>query len=101
MATCFCRDCLHHSTETNQCYKFNWHTADNWFCWNAEPRDRQFENIAKEGKIIENIQITGTIIPSAEGENDRYYIELPDGYRLIYSNDGYEGRYNPSLNDII
>ncbi len=33
--------------------------------------------------------------------NGRYYIELPDGYRLIFDNDGYQGRYNPNLSEII
>ncbi len=35
------------------------------------------------------------------GLNGRYYIELPDGYRLIFDNDGYQGRYNPNLSEII
>lgn len=33
--------------------------------------------------------------------NGRYYLELPDGYRLIYDNDGYVGRYNPNLSEVI
>lgn len=33
--------------------------------------------------------------------NGRYYIELPDGYRLIFDNDGYQGRYNPNLSEVI
>lgn len=37
-AKCYCRDCKQHGSETNRCYKFDrWHTADNWFCWDAEP----------------------------------------------------------------
>lgn len=50
---------------------------------------------------MENIQITGKIIPDVEGENGRYYVELPDGYRLIFDNDGYIGRYDPNLNEVI
>lgn len=48
---------------------------------------------------MKNIKIKGTIIPIPEEEcvNGRYYVELPDGYRLIYDNDGYVGRYDPSL----
>ncbi len=33
--------------------------------------------------------------------NGRYYLELPDGYRLIYDNDGYVGRYDPNLSETI
>ncbi len=33
--------------------------------------------------------------------NGRYYIELPDGYRLIYDNSGYVGRYDPSMEEPI
>lgn len=48
---------------------------------------------------------TGTItlkkIVDYEGTNERYYLELPDGYRLIYDNDGYVGRYDTNLNEVI
>ena len=38
-AKCYCRDCERHDDESNRCYKFDgWYTADNWFCWDAEPR---------------------------------------------------------------
>lgn len=38
-AKCYCIDCIYHDNETGRCCKFKtWHTADNWFCWNAEPR---------------------------------------------------------------
>lgn len=43
----------------------------------------------------------GCIIPCEDDSNGRYYIELPDGYRLIYDNDGYQGRYNPNLAEVI
>ncbi len=33
--------------------------------------------------------------------NGRYYLELPDGYRLIYDDDGYVGRYDPNLSEAI
>ncbi len=29
--------------------------------------------------------------------DDRYYLELPDGYRLIFEDGKYVGRYNPDL----
>lgn len=39
-AKCYCIDCEHHNNETNQCYRFGEYrcTADNWFCWEAEPK---------------------------------------------------------------
>lgn len=42
LAKCYCRDCeaWHKSGECEgKCWRLNWTTADNWFCWNAEPRD--------------------------------------------------------------
>lgn len=37
-AKCYCRDCTKHNNETKQCSKFSgWYTADNWFCWDADP----------------------------------------------------------------
>lgn len=47
-----------------------------------------------------NNQTTKKII-DCEGANGRYYLELPDGYRLICDNDGYVGRYDPNLNEVI
>jgi hypothetical protein len=36
-AKCYCIDCIHHS-EDLYCDKFDgWCTADDWFCWDAEP----------------------------------------------------------------
>lgn len=40
-AKCYCRDCKLHGSETNRCCKFDWYTADNWFCWDAEPREKE------------------------------------------------------------
>lgn len=41
-AKCYCIDCVHHNNETGRCWRLkNWHTADNWFCWNAEPRKKE------------------------------------------------------------
>lgn len=40
-------------------------------------------------------------IDHAEAQNGRHYIELPDDYRLIFDNDGYQGRYNPNLAEVI
>ena len=43
-AKCYCVDCKHHDIETRRCYRFGQTTkeyrctADNWFCWEAEPR---------------------------------------------------------------
>lgn len=40
-AECYCKDCKKHSDETNRCYKFErQYTADNWFCWDADPREK-------------------------------------------------------------
>lgn len=57
----------------------------------------------KRRKSMNNETATITLkkIVDCEGENGKYYLELPDGYRLIYDNDGYVGRYNPILNDVI
>ena len=39
-AECYCKDCRLHGKD-NQCFKFNgWRTADEWFCWDAEPKDK-------------------------------------------------------------
>lgn len=41
-AKCYCVDCIHHNNKTGECYRLKgWHTADNWFCWNAEPRKKE------------------------------------------------------------
>lgn len=42
-AKCYCVDCKFHDAETRRCYRFGETTkeyrctADNWFCWEAEP----------------------------------------------------------------
>lgn len=33
--------------------------------------------------------------------DEKMYLELPDGYRLVYDEDGYVGRYNPNLSEAI
>ena len=39
-AECYCKDCNMHG-EDNECFKFNgWRTADDWFCWDAEPKGK-------------------------------------------------------------
>ena len=39
-AKCYCKDCKRHG-EDNECFKFNgWRTADNWFCWDAFPKEK-------------------------------------------------------------
>lgn len=41
-AKCYCKDCRMHGNDTHRCGKFDgWHTADNWFCWDAEPREKE------------------------------------------------------------
>lgn len=43
-AKCYCVDCKLHCNESQECYKFDgWRTADNWFCWDAEPREKEGE----------------------------------------------------------
>lgn len=46
--------------------------------------------VAIPGKRIEDVEHEG-----------RYYIELPDGYRLIFDENGYAGRYDPNLPTVI
>ena len=41
-----------------------------------------------------------TIITSVEKPN-KCYVELPDGYLLIFEDGKYVGRYNPNLNEVI
>jgi hypothetical protein len=46
-AKCYCVDCIHHNNKTGECYRLKgWHTADNWFCWNAEPRKKELKENA-------------------------------------------------------
>ena len=45
-AKCYCIDCKRHDNDTKRCYRFEYKsgyqcTADNWFCWEAEPRDKE------------------------------------------------------------
>lgn len=38
-AKCYCKDCKHWIEDGACCTIFKgWRTADNWFCWKAEPR---------------------------------------------------------------
>lgn len=41
-AKCYCIDCKNHGSvyKNNWCYRFDRCTADNWFCWEAEPKDK-------------------------------------------------------------
>ena len=46
VARCYCKDCDNwnpHSPQATEgrCWKFGYTTADNWFCWDAEPRDME------------------------------------------------------------
>lgn len=39
VAKCYCKDCKYWIEEHGDCITFSgWKTADNWFCWKAEPR---------------------------------------------------------------
>lgn len=43
-AKCYCIDCRRHDNDTKRCYRFKYEsgyqcTADNWFCWDAEPKE--------------------------------------------------------------
>lgn len=46
-AECYCIDCKYHNNETTICYRFGETTgkyrctADNWFCWEATPREKE------------------------------------------------------------
>lgn len=40
------------------------------------------------------------LIPDIE-HSTRSYLELPDGYRLIFEGSEYVGRYNPNLAEVI
>lgn len=46
IAKCYCVDCKQHDNETGRCWRFGATTkeyictADNWFCWEAEPRGK-------------------------------------------------------------
>lgn len=46
------------------------------------------------------VEIIGKKIEDVE-HGGRYYIELPDGYRLIFDESGYIGRYDPNLESAI
>lgn len=48
VARCYCKDCgtwNPHSPQATEgrCWKFNYTTEDNWFCWDAEPRKTERE----------------------------------------------------------
>lgn len=48
-------------------------------------------------KKDENVQL-GKVINDPENENI-FYVELPDGYRLKFENNEYVGRYDPNFTD--
>lgn len=41
LADCYCIDCKFYNRENERCYRLKRSTADNWFCWNAEPIDAE------------------------------------------------------------
>lgn len=52
LADCYCIDCKSYNRKNERCYWLNRGTADNWFCWNAEPIDvetaKQLESEVEE-----------------------------------------------------
>ncbi len=52
LADCYCIDCKSYNRENERCYRLNRSTANNWFCWNAEPIDvetaKQLESEVEE-----------------------------------------------------
>lgn len=38
IAKCYCVDCQSYDNESQKCYQHDWYVADDWFCWNANPR---------------------------------------------------------------
>lgn len=52
IANCYCIDCKSYNRKNERCYRLNRSTADNWFCWNAEPIDvetaKQLESEVEE-----------------------------------------------------
>jgi len=51
IAKVYCIDCKYHNNQTKQCYMFEKEhrkTADNWFCWKAEPKTK--EQLRNENK---------------------------------------------------
>ena len=50
-AACYCKDCTHYGGKTfgERCFVHEgWRVADNWFCWEAEPREHDPEEEKKE-----------------------------------------------------
>ncbi|MEG2079910.1 hypothetical protein [Chryseobacterium sp.] len=40
IAKCYCVDCKWYSEKYKKCCKFDrWATSDNWFCWDATPKE--------------------------------------------------------------
>lgn len=41
-AKCYCIDCGYHDNETGRCSSLDYlYTADNWFCYNADPSKKE------------------------------------------------------------
>ena len=41
-AKCYCIDCRYHDNKDGLCSSLNYcYTADNWFCYNADPRKKE------------------------------------------------------------
>lgn len=39
-AKCYCIDCVSWNRNSSRCDNFDRYMADNWFCWDAEPRKK-------------------------------------------------------------
>lgn len=39
-AKCYCIDCARWDKKSSRCDRFDWYMADNWFCFDAEPRKK-------------------------------------------------------------
>lgn len=46
IAKCYCKDCSYHD-KNNRCSRLSmidgpsYYTADNWFCWQADPKNKE------------------------------------------------------------
>lgn len=42
-AKCYCKDCSHHAEDNRCLIHSGWYTADEWFCWGADPLKKEDE----------------------------------------------------------
>jgi len=50
---------------------------------------------------MQDVTIKARVIPCPDEPNGKYYLELPDGNRLVYTDDGYQGLYNPNITESV